>query len=258
MKYTKIWTKSYGNLLSKRAKSELPEMESSKSVSKKIKTICLQHDKILDVGCGVGHYYVSLKKRIKKDFEYVGIDIIDDYIKKAKVIFAQEKNVFFRKGDIFNIPFKRNSFDIVICNNFLHNLPSIQKSIQELLRVTKRYLLIRTLVGERSFRIQEVRNSEWDPNSKVLPTNEFRSNGEPVEYNFFNIYSKAYLENIIRNYEPKSFCKFSLDTTFNPKSIINSVKKEKKLLNATTVIGKQQLNGYVLMPWTFIEVWKNN
>src|SRR5438445_8847554 len=217
MKYTKIWTKSYGNLLSKRAKSELPEMESSKSVSKKIKTICLQHDKILDVGCGVGHYYISLKKRIKLDFEYVGIDVIGEYVKKAKILFKDEKNVKFSKGDIYEIPFQKNSFDIVMCNNFLHNLPSIAKPISELLRVSKKYVLIRTLVGERSFRIQAVRNSKCDVKSKTYPAREFKDNGEPTEYNFLNIYSKDYLKSVILIILPNASIKLVFDIFFNPK-----------------------------------------
>ena len=111
-----------------------------------LKNIILEGDKILDVGCGLGHYYISLKKRVKQEFQYVGIDVTEDYIKKAKIIFKDEENVNFRKGDIFNIPFKNDSFDIVMCNNFFHNLPSIDKPIHELLRVSKRYTIIRTLV----------------------------------------------------------------------------------------------------------------
>ena len=254
MNYTKIWGKNYGNLLEKREKEELPEMESSKSISMIMRKEVLPNDKILDVGCGVGHYYTSIKKRVKSNFEYVGIDIIENYIDRAKRLFRNEKGVSFRKGDIFNIPFENKSFDVVMCNNFLHNLPSIEIPIKELIRVTKRYLVIRTLVGDRSFRIQEVRNSYWDINSKVSPQKEFNHNGIPIEFNFFNIYSKKYLEHIVLQNGRKLSCNFLLDTSFNPKSIMNSAKKEGKLRNATTVIGNQQVNGYVVMPWTFIEV----
>ena len=73
------------------------------------------------------------------------MDVIDDYMKRARIIFKDEINVDFKKGDIFNIPFKNKSFDIVMCNNFLHNLPSIDKPIHELMRVSKKYVVIRTL-----------------------------------------------------------------------------------------------------------------
>lgn len=212
----------------KRAQGKLPEMESSRSVSKVLKNVILDGDKILDVGCGLGHYYISLKKRVKRDFQYVGIDVTKDYINKAKILFKDEKNVNFRKGDIFDIPFKKDSFDVVMCNNFLHNLPSIDKPIRELLRVSKRYTIIRTLVGERSFRIQEVRNSKWDNNSATPPSMEFENNGQPKEYNFFNIYSKEYLESLILKNLPHAKYRFVVDTSFNPKAISNSAKKRRK------------------------------
>jgi len=256
MNRKRIWTKSYGDLLLKRAQGKIPEMESSKSAAEKIKKIVKKNDKILDVGCGMGNYYISMKKRINFNFEYVGIDVIDDYIRKAKLVFKNEKNVFFKKGDVFQIPFNKNSFDVVMCNNFLHNLPSIEKPLRELLRVTKRYLLIRTLVGTRSFRIQEVRNSSWSDSALIPAEKEFKSNGEPVEFNFFNIYSQSYLDGLIKKLSPNSKYRFSADTSFDPKAIIKSAKKDGKLANYTSIIGDYQVNGYILMPWTFIEIIK--
>ena len=46
MKYTKVWTKKYGTLMLKRAQGKLPEMESSKSVSKVITNVISDGDKI--------------------------------------------------------------------------------------------------------------------------------------------------------------------------------------------------------------------
>ncbi len=254
----RIWTKSYGDLLLKRAQEKFPEMESSKSTAIKIKKIVKKNDKILDVGCGMGHYYISMKKRINYNFEYVGIDVIDEYIQKAKLVFKNQRNVSFRTGNIFKIPFKKKSFDVVMCNNFLHNLPSVEKPLTELLRVTRRYLLIRALVGTRSFRIQEVRNSRWSDSAKIPPEKEFRRNGDPVEFNFFNIYSQPYLEGLIKKFSPHSKVKFSRDTNFDPKAIRKSAANEGKLANYTSIIGNYQVNGYILMPWTYIEVNKIN
>lgn len=252
----KIWTKKYGEILLKRAKQQLPEMESSKSTAEKVKKSIRSDDRILDIGCGLGHYYISLKKRIDKDFDYYGLDIIDDYITKARKLFQDYPNVNFKKGSIFSLPFKKNSFDIVMCNNFLHNLSSIQKPIGELLRVSNRYTIIRTLVGDRSFRIQEVRNSKWSKTSSVNPVNEFKKDGEPKEFNFFNIYSRDYLKGLIKKYAPNSKINFTLDMNFDPKAIRYSAKKEGKQKNATSIIGNYQVNDYIIMPWTFIEIRK--
>ena len=44
---------------------------------------------------------------------------------------------------------------------------------------------------------------------------------------------------------PRSSYRFTIDNSFNPKAIRNSAKTEGKLPNATTVIGKTQINGYI-------------
>jgi hypothetical protein len=44
--------KRYADILYRRARCELPEMESSKAVARRIKAIWTSRDTILDVGCG--------------------------------------------------------------------------------------------------------------------------------------------------------------------------------------------------------------
>jgi len=245
--YVKQWdNKKYRNIFAKRSKGILPEMESSKAVAKTLFKLVKNDDKILDVGCGVGHYYISLKNTIKKNFEYYGVDIKQDYIKEAKKIFKNENNVYFKKGDIYNLPFKNNSFDVVMFNNTLENLPSIEIPLKELLRVTKNHLLLRVLVDDRSFHIKEVVDSNFD------------KNGEPKKYFYFNIYARDYLKKIILKYSPKSKIFFKKDTDFDPKSISKSLLNDgkKNFFNPTKIIGNLQVNGPIIMNWEFIEIKK--
>lgn len=101
--YLKQWdNKKYRNIFVKRAKGLLPEMESSKAVAKILDKWIRNDDKILDVGCGVGHYYISLKNKIKKNFQYFGLDIKEDYIREAKK-FLKIKVLFILKKAIFMI-----------------------------------------------------------------------------------------------------------------------------------------------------------
>ena len=66
-----------------RATGKKPEMEVSKALSYILKNKIKNNDKILDVGCACGHYYLSMKKRIKKNFYYTGLDpykiFLDNY-----------------------------------------------------------------------------------------------------------------------------------------------------------------------------------
>lgn len=245
--YIKQWNNAkYQKIFAKRAKGTLPEMESSKAVAQILDKWIRNDDKILDVGCGVGHYYVSLKNKIKKNFQYFGLDIKEDYIKEAKKIFKNQSSVHFKKGDIYDLPFKNNFFEIVMFNNTLENLPSIDKPIKELLRVTKNYLLLRVLVDERSFYIKEVIDST------------FTKNGEPKKYFYFNIYSRDYLKKIILKYSPKCKINFKKDLNFNPKAISKSLINDgkKKFFNPTKIIGNLQVNGPILMNWEFIKIKK--
>lgn len=241
------WNKEYCEMFSKRARGILPEMESSKAVTKLLSKIIKDNNSILDVGCGVGHYYISLKK-LKKKIEYYGIDIKTQYISEAKKIFTGKTNVHFKKGNIYDIPFKKNTFDVVMFINTLENLPSIEKPISELLRVTKKHVILRTLVDERSFYIKEVRDES------------FSLDGEPKKFNFFNIYSRKYLEKIIHKHSKNCEIKFRKDTDFSISAIQNSFKLDgkKTFFNPTKIIDKKQTNGPILMNWEFIEIIKNS
>jgi cyclopropane fatty-acyl-phospholipid synthase-like methyltransferase len=70
----------YGQLLYRRAVGELPEMESSKAIAKRVARELIHGDKLLDVGCGAGHYLKSLRNIVPYLFKYVGVDASADYL----------------------------------------------------------------------------------------------------------------------------------------------------------------------------------
>ena len=53
-------------------------------------------------------FYRSLKKRINKKFYYTGVDPYEIFLKKARIAWKNEKNVNFKNGNIYKLPFKRN------------------------------------------------------------------------------------------------------------------------------------------------------
>jgi len=66
--------------------------------------------KVLDIGTGTGELIKKIKKE-KKDSYCVGIDLSFQMLLKAKEKLKDEKDVFFIKADIYNPPFKQQSFD---------------------------------------------------------------------------------------------------------------------------------------------------
>ena len=101
------------------------------SVAKKLikKYKLSNNSKILDIGCGKGFLLYEIKK-ILPNVKISGFDISKHGIKNAPKIIR--KNLFIhdvRKG----IPFKKNSFDLVISLACLHNL-----QIYKLLKTLKK------------------------------------------------------------------------------------------------------------------------
>lgn len=230
--------KEYGDLFYKRAIGELPEMECSKAVAKIIKGLIQENDIILDVGCGAGHYLTSLLKEVDVPFRYEGIDQTEYYIIKAREAFPEHP---FTVGDINNLRVPDQYAEIVMCHNVLLHLPSIELPIKELLRVSKKYILIRTLIGSHSFRIKQVEQPE------------LYENGEPIHFHYHNIYSEAYLAELLKGYRYA----LTIDNNFDPMKLggpENYVGKRPD--NLTVSVAGYQINEYIIQPWRFILIEK--
>ena len=95
-------------------------------------------ESILEAGCGSG-YMVSYFQN--QGHYSVGLDIHSQPLKVAKRIFGVEN---LKKGDLFNLPFKNSSFDIVWNEGVLEHF-KINKSVEaakEMARVSKKYVII--------------------------------------------------------------------------------------------------------------------
>jgi SAM-dependent methyltransferase len=249
----RVWDKndSYGELLYRRAVGELPEMESSKATAKQMKGIVRAGDCVLDVGCGAGHYLRSLRRVIKRSFDYTGADATANYIKLARKAWAQDQHAHFSVEDAFKLSFADQSFDLVMsCNLFLH-LPSIRQPLAELVRVARRAVIIRTLVGERSFRIKEVQ-----PAVGRKPGDEFDADGEPRHFNYYNIYSQAYVSHLLKGNPAVRKFRILPDHDFNRRALTADAKRQGAAVNSTRVLGDWQVNGCILQPWQFVVVEK--
>jgi ubiquinone/menaquinone biosynthesis C-methylase UbiE len=238
-----------------RAIGKSPEMEVSKALARLVGKILRKDQKILDVGCACGHYYRSLKNEIKVNFFYTGVDPYKIFLDKAKLAWKHDLNVNFKKGNIFDLPIKNNQFDITICNNVLLHLPSIEKPLRELIRVTNKTIILRTVVYDYSYKIQLVYNSKWWKGTKVKPVNEFDKLGNPNSFSYFNIHSFDYLKELINKIDSKLTVNFIKDNFFSKKNILTSVKKEKRPL-ATRIINNEQFSGCLMQPHYFVIINK--
>ncbi len=85
----------------------------------------------LDLGCGTGNYTLELKN---KGFEVFGLDISKQMLKIAK---KKRKDLFLIRGDAYLLPFKDNTFDLVLSITLFEFIKEPEKVIKEIYRVLK-------------------------------------------------------------------------------------------------------------------------
>jgi len=145
-----LTAEKYRELFRMRAEGKLPDMECTKSLYRLLKPLHFDGMSILDMPCGTGHYYRKLRQLGK--IRYLGIDIDEKMIATANEIWKGEPNAKFRKGSALELELEDNSVDVVFCYNLLLHLPPeyCESVISELYRVSKRYVLIRSLFDDVS------------------------------------------------------------------------------------------------------------
>ena len=89
---------------------------------------------LLDCGCGTAPM-LSLLKEKYPDKRYTGIDITPKMIEVAKS--KNMPGVELLVGDCENLPFKDNSFDVVICCQSFHHYPNVQDFFDSVYRVLR-------------------------------------------------------------------------------------------------------------------------
>ncbi len=105
-------------------------------------------DKVLDAGCGEG---ITLNRiqELKLGKKLEGVDFSDTAIEIGKKNFP---GLSLKKADIYSLPYKDNAFDLVLCNEVLEHLERPQEALDELIRVSNKYLLL-SVPNEPWFRV---------------------------------------------------------------------------------------------------------
>ncbi len=96
--------------------------------------------RVLDVGCGVGHWGRVLVEVLPQNVQILGIDLENEWIKEATKI-AESKGLSgkctYQVGNALDIPFPDNSFDMVTCQTLLIHLQKPSDALKEFIRVLK-------------------------------------------------------------------------------------------------------------------------
>lgn len=107
-----------------------------KTVASEIKK--LNVSSILDVGAGEGFTLEYLRTQaIGKSHE--GIDFLKKAIDLGHKI---HPDLTLKRASIYELPYKDNSFNLVLSTEVLEHLEDPEKGLKELVRVSKKYLLL--------------------------------------------------------------------------------------------------------------------
>lgn len=94
-------------------------------------------DHVLDVACGTGNTAITANKLAGA--KVTGIDFTPELLSQAKAeaSLAEAKDIEWKEGNIEDLPFDDNSFDVVLSSFGHMYAPRPEVAIHEMLRVTK-------------------------------------------------------------------------------------------------------------------------
>jgi len=122
-----------------RSPNEL-DLRRAESILGLIQKLGLAHAKILDLGCGTGWFSGDLSKF----GQVTGVDLSETAISKAKARFP---HVQFIAGNLFELTFPRENFDLVVCQEVIAHVADqvgLLNRIADILK-PKGYLIMTTV-----------------------------------------------------------------------------------------------------------------
>lgn len=132
--------------------------------------------RVLDFGCGQGTISVGLAKAVDPG-ELHGIDVEDSQVAAATEAARAggHENAHFRAGDVTDLPFEDEWFDVVHCNAVLMHVPDTNAALAEIARVLKPggMVSVRELNTASSFMTPDFGNLDgaWQAYATLLTAN---------------------------------------------------------------------------------------
>src|SRR3989338_7538610 len=135
----RIWEKRWKEKSKDAVKSTSLDFFAKNAFEVLDRNISRNDEKILEVGSGTGRFCIALAQKYP-DKKITGIDYTKESVdlsnKGAEL--RHLKNVRFYKKDLFHLPYKSNSFDVVFENGVIEHFINYNDAIKEMTRVAKK------------------------------------------------------------------------------------------------------------------------
>lgn len=140
---------------------------------------CLPIKNLVDVGCGEGFGIYRLQRKFSgESFTITGVDISK---KSLEICKKMNPSVPLYEGDIYKLPFASKKFEMVMCLETLEHLEHPEVALEELCRVSKKYLLL-SVPNEPLFSLSTFIRGKYMRNFGRLPEHlQFWSSGKFIK-----------------------------------------------------------------------------
>ena len=150
---------------------------------------------VLEIGCGTGGIWLGREDAVSRCRELVLTDLSEGMLEAAKKNLGERGNIVYRNADIQDLPFMKDTFDVVIANSMLYHVPDIEQGLQEVRRVLKEGgVFYCATFGEHNF---TDRLAEWFrlAGEDFKPNHNFTmQNGKGILSRFFSSVSPVFYE----------------------------------------------------------------
>ena len=165
---------------------------------------------VLDIGCGLGFPLIELSQRFGDSCKFYGVDPWQSALKRAQAKISKYEitNTIVTKNVAERLPFKNNSFDLVVSNNGINNVQDIKQTLSECYRVSNpgaQFLITMNLensmiefynafeetLTENNLH-DEVVKMEEQIYSKRKPVNEMKSLFENSGFKVKNVFEESF------------------------------------------------------------------
>ncbi len=92
---------------------------------------------ILEVGCGNGILWKKNVDKLPQDIEIILTDQSEDMVTAARETLGEYSQFRFQVMKIEHLLFEKNTFDLVIANHMLYDVPELEQALREVRRVLK-------------------------------------------------------------------------------------------------------------------------